>query len=501
MTAFRFALSLALALSSASCVRAADFKLGGDPDLSCFATLSGLILPGDADRLHAFLDQTYSANREGRVAGVSIPAMWSDFQTGARLCLNSPGGSLTEAVRMADVLLGARDDEDESLTGIGTAVPPEATCESACAILFLAGGQLISSHLGRRADRVLHVEGLLGFHAPALTVQDQTYDKSNVEAAFGIALESIAAVGTRMSFLRMRQSLLQLIIDTPPDEMSYVQTIGQAAEWNIDLAGLPALPNPSAHNLIQACFNLRRAIRPDGASIVDGTTLSNVESKGTLALQAYRYPGFPSGGFELHEVTAGRMALLDRTDGSIGFQTEPHPDVDFVSCKGLMEGTAPKGEGKPSNTVSDSIPIPNWYMLPPNLPFARVIQLANGAPSLPMDTILEETVTVPRDTTCYVFNASGRRTDAEPCTLTIRDTLPASLAYSRVWSINWPSGAQTTLAAGAGWNTEDGQIIGPVAINGQRGDWTGPPEGSGLSWELVQCLRNPVSGNTFCYER
>ena len=494
-------MALTLALFSTSAAWAADFAVGGDPDLNCFATVSGPIRTGDADRLHSFLQQTYSANREGTVAGVQIPAIWSDFQMGARLCLNSPGGSLAEAVRMADVLLGARDSEDENLTGIGTAVPDGAVCESACAILFLAGGQWISSHLGRRADRVLHVEGRLGFHAPALTVQDQAYDKSNVEAAFGIALDSIAAVGARMSFLRMRQSLLQVMIDTPPDAMTYVQTIGQAAEWNIDLAGLPALQRPSAHNLMQACFNLRRAVRPDGASIVDGTTLSRVESKETLTLQAYRHPGFPKGGFELTEVTTGRMAMLDRTGNSISFQTESHPDVDFVTCQGRLDGTTPKGEGKPSNTAADSIPIPNWYMLPPNLPLARLTQLADGAEILPMDTVLEQTVAGPRDTTCYVFNANGRRTDAAPCTLTIRDTLPASLAYSRVWSFTWPSGARTTLEAGAGWNTEDGEITGPMAINGKRGDQVGPPEGSTLSWNTAHCLRNPVSGNTFCYPR
>lgn len=493
--------ALVLTLFCTVPARAADIVVGGDQSLKCFATLSGPILPGDADKLHAFLAETYSANRGGEVAGIAIPDIYTDFQLGARICLDSPGGSLAEAVRMADVLLGGRDGDEENLTGIGTAVSAGARCESACAVFFLAGGQWISSHLGRRADRVLHVAGKLGFHAPAIAVPDQNYSKNSVEKAFDTALASIAAVGERMSFLRMRHSLLQLMLDTPPSQMSYVETIGQAAEWNIQLEGVPPLRDLSAHNLVQACFNLRRAVRPDAASVVDGSTLSRVVGKHALPLEAYKHPGFPEGSFEMTEVTAGRMASLNREGDWLLFETEGHPDVDFVSCEGSLSGDVPAGDGSTSSSAGQGIAIPNWYSLPPNITFDALQAIAARDQRFDATSILEQRTSAPRDVTCRVFNGSGREIDNEPCRMEIRDTLPASLAYKRVWTFTWPSGSQTVLEAGAGWNVEDGEVNGPMAINGRRGDAVGPPEGSGIGWDDVNCIRNPGSGNTFCFDR
>ena len=95
---------------------AAEFSRANGGDLRCSLSLSGPIEPGDADDLKTFLAQN----------GIQE---W-DLYRKDRICLDSPGGSFSEGVKLAKLF---------NLRGIGTGVEAGKRCESACALAFMGG--------------------------------------------------------------------------------------------------------------------------------------------------------------------------------------------------------------------------------------------------------------------------------------------------------------------------------------------------------------------------
>ena len=111
--------------------------LGPDPNNSamaippathaCTHRLDGYIENGDAERVISQLK-------------VDLPDDGSrlDYTNDqAVLCLNSPGGSLTDAARIANAIV------NELRYGLGTKIESGDSCLSACAIIFMAGAYWI----------------------------------------------------------------------------------------------------------------------------------------------------------------------------------------------------------------------------------------------------------------------------------------------------------------------------------------------------------------------
>ena len=101
---------LALSVSIAAAAEIKSFDLKDD---SVEISISGNIAPGDADLLKARIK---AANDAGKLV--------------TSLRLNSDGGNLLEAVRVADWVKSAK---------LSTKVGQSATCASACFIIFAAG--------------------------------------------------------------------------------------------------------------------------------------------------------------------------------------------------------------------------------------------------------------------------------------------------------------------------------------------------------------------------
>ncbi|SHJ03942.1 hypothetical protein SAMN05444000_104232 [Shimia gijangensis] len=114
---FQFSLSLLASVAvlgvalNSKVVLAAELEMTEVPEMYCFGTLRGVLERGDADRIKPVLEDRRVAN-------------------GKRLCLDSPGGSLVEGVRLAELLIETRR---------GTAIDKGAQCESACALAFMGG--------------------------------------------------------------------------------------------------------------------------------------------------------------------------------------------------------------------------------------------------------------------------------------------------------------------------------------------------------------------------
>ena len=144
-----------------------------------------------------------------------------------RVCLNSPGGSFLEGIKIARIVV--------KLT-LGTAIHRSERCESACSIVFMAGRVEFADSPGTTPDRILHPLGKLGFHAPSLLVSEGSYQKEQVESAYKIALIGISELLSVSELMSFSNLLLEKMIRTPPDTMLYLDTVAQAGLWNVMIA-------------------------------------------------------------------------------------------------------------------------------------------------------------------------------------------------------------------------------------------------------------------------
>lgn len=96
---------------------AVDIRDAG-PRIACTHRITGQFAPGEGERMTREIDRSIENWRDQTQHGVSV------------VCLDSPGGGLPEALKRA-ALFRER--------GIGTRLESGARCESACALLFMAG--------------------------------------------------------------------------------------------------------------------------------------------------------------------------------------------------------------------------------------------------------------------------------------------------------------------------------------------------------------------------
>lgn len=200
-------------------------------EMGCGIAVRGFIADGDASDLTA------------AVADLEV----YELSSKPRLCLDSPGGSFVEAVRIVEAM---RDFP----VLLSTAVAEDARCESACSIIFMAGlegGRLESP----RPMRIMHPRSRLGFHSPNLELSSGEYSHEDVERSFFIAMEAISRLlSTRATTASFSDSLIIEMLATAPSEMFYIETVHQAARWLISVAPVD-LPNYTALAPFNACRN------------------------------------------------------------------------------------------------------------------------------------------------------------------------------------------------------------------------------------------------------
>ena len=190
---------------------AAEIESVENHPMGCEYKLSGLINNGDAEKIDKVLSNKNTLER-------------GDW----KICLDSPGGSFAEGVKLAKTF------EENS---IGTVVAQNNVCESACAIAFLGGSYFAIEGEYRRVSRTMHATAKLGFHAPALLIPDGKYSKNEVNDAYNIALKAVLALSDmRSDGYEVRESLFKAILATPFENMHYVDTVGKALRYKIDVS-------------------------------------------------------------------------------------------------------------------------------------------------------------------------------------------------------------------------------------------------------------------------
>ena len=197
----------------------------------CDWKFSGIIEKGDVEKL------------------MRVPT--GSYRTG--LCLDSPGGSLSEGLKMFDLIWDAN---------FTTAVLPGDQCESACSIAFLGGSTLEGTDVTRQMDRVLWAGSKIGFHGPSLNLQSgRSYQDKDLNLAFSTALTAAARLyevnrtqdrGDRA----MTDHLMHQWLNTEFSSMYYIETVGDAILSDISVGGVDFGLKPTKALAQNACDNM-----------------------------------------------------------------------------------------------------------------------------------------------------------------------------------------------------------------------------------------------------
>ncbi|ASP21601.1 hypothetical protein ANTHELSMS3_02948 [Antarctobacter heliothermus] len=448
-------LAAALAFTSPQAAQAADIRLADDPEYGCLVTLDGVIAPGDTDAMLAVMKRASTESRYADTIWYSDEdgdqGPYIDLKTPLNLCLDSPGGALQEAVALTQAVHGR----------LGTMIRPGARCESACALVFMAGSYDTGSDIGTVTSRHLHVDGRLGFHAPSLTVPDGNYSAETVAKAYQVSVEATALIFRNLVAFRFPPSLAAKMHQTPPQDMFHISTVQEAARWGISVIGIDPPSQVSDPVIKTACANLYRATMDLQTSNPDVWHLSgDPNNRVNRDTDTFSYQGF---GMEAVGTCQGRF--INRSD-EYNIARNFWGPARAVQASVWGEGSFPDAEPPLFFSLMQ-----NYMAYPPEIPLIALPR--NG-----------QTFTIDRPGTCFVYNRDDALTDQEPCTQS-----RSVLADGTLQAVHhWPSGARTVV-----------ETAGLVdRINGAAtGSWYWPdPRPKGAE---DRCPRSESSGNTFCF--
>lgn len=204
-------IAVPLLLGSVSAATSATIKSElGDYEGTIY--ISGAIEPGDLRRILQAL-----GDREG---GKGAPIY---------LSLNSRGGYLPEALKIADLSLEKN---------LSTRLDANAECLGPCAIIFMTGTSL--STIGPQLGRHMHPTAILGFQAPSLASSGA--DGESGEKAYAAAVHDIEKFLKVASFRSyawlnplIKMALAQEMMAREGREYYFIDTVRKAAEFEIEL--------------------------------------------------------------------------------------------------------------------------------------------------------------------------------------------------------------------------------------------------------------------------
>lgn len=256
--------------------------------------LSGQIRPGDADRLELFLREQ-----------ADLPCL-SDGHCpfSGVLALNSPGGSLDEALRLAEVVRRYQ---------LITYIADGAVCASACAFVFLAGYTDYEDFYHLR--RFAHPGARLGLHRPSVDLGEAAYSGETVARIIEVIDDVKAKAVRQFVTARMPLRLLEQMYATPPDEMYFLSPaeLTQVAH----VLGGEALGNadPSRDGVLAFCATAHDSLdgrhHPDLQTTLDlrADSFVSFDRNGNFACMGARQP---SGRWVYDICLPGRSCALVR---------------------------------------------------------------------------------------------------------------------------------------------------------------------------------------------
>lgn len=219
--------------------RAAEVKIVGSRE--CAVRLTGPISSGDRDKVEAGLQEA-SRQQDGAGSGGYI--------RNTVVCLSSPGGSYDEGLKLAQYFIEQ---------AVQTYVEDGGSCYSACAVAFMGGTE---NHYESvyMPSRNLHINGVLGFHAPFLRLPSGEYSEQTVQnsyAAAFTALGKLAGMGKRRNSTDpiIDPTLIALLAEQGPEQAFLIDTVGKAARFGIALVGAATPQKYTASHFCNVCLN------------------------------------------------------------------------------------------------------------------------------------------------------------------------------------------------------------------------------------------------------
>lgn len=311
----------------------------------CAIELSGPIESGDHERFHTL----------AMALGLLEPSNSGEpsNSVGDALCLNSPGGSYLEGRFISQEL---RD------YGIPTRVEAGSECYSSCAFIFMSGRLLGAESDG--TSRHLHIKGRLGFHAPYIVPDEsKTYSASDVSKQVTLTSQIIAdfiSFGSDTSPYSGRPffpiSLVARLLSAGPSQLAFVESVEDAARWQIDLYGMTEAAHLTENQMRQACSNfLSWELDRPSEQINTQWPFSLKYENGKLWNEPVVWAVINTGDMDSREcrVQATKQAIKG-----------------FTICSkdegnGISRGACTEGWGSW---------VPWYYSLPPNLPLSAIEQ-------------------------------------------------------------------------------------------------------------------------------
>lgn len=210
-----------------------NFAVRGDPadaHAECDLILEGEIEFGDSFDFAELFDY----NELG-----AFSFNFRDTLNNKVMCLNSSGGDMDEALRIAEFVTKIG-------VGLETRVIDGDTCTGACAILFLSGARTQNGeNYSRLKMRAIVPTAKLGVHASDfIRLRDDNWIKPTDEEAYSSAIGESARI---FSFSQHRDTagdafmnpyLVRRMLETPPNEPYYIDTVGDALLADLAVIGI-----------------------------------------------------------------------------------------------------------------------------------------------------------------------------------------------------------------------------------------------------------------------
>lgn len=434
---------------------AATVTEGAEP---CDFVLDGPIEAGDFDKLAAFKTDPDFWRKDG-------------FYWEPTICLNSPGGSLTEGGKIAKFVY------DE---GLQTRVGDGAICHSVCAIIFMMGNKN-SGPTTVEETRTLHIGGDLAFHSPSISIEgSQRYGAAELKLAYELGLESILNIIELANAPRylesgsmMHPGLIKMLLETPATELFHITTIEQALSWDIGLEGVPEHLPPVATQRQMVCENgLMRGFRRP-SEIFDRTD-NNFMTQGVFRLMplttSAQYRLLPT--YDPDELQQGLVYGFRYWD--LPVECRVRIDTGAVAICG---NDAYHNLGVGDCEDDFFVPLPDYARYHPLTEFRALKRSGIAADVL-------------REARCTLRDGAGKMLRSDSCMQAIDIFQRGDRKFAR-HSLHWPGGALSTIEISTrpGFGVDEAPDI--YLVDGA----TAEPQGADGT-----CLRITGSGSLLCVE-
>ncbi|MBW4984105.1 hypothetical protein KZZ07_16300 [Mameliella sp. CS4] len=303
-------------------------------EMGCTARLSGPIEAGDLERISPFLESSLTGGfddpdfRPDVIFRQFSPAL--DYAPDAifthRLCLNSAGGSLVEALRIVAYIQDQSSDRGGGPAGIQTAIARDDRCTGACALVFLAGRFVRFSGnpaYEGRSNFILHPKGRLNLHAPAIDLTEDSYTTEVARRIWDVGMQSNARIAAMIARggIFMSDGLFAEMLAHPVNDPLLLDTVEQAVRWGVDVE--PNVLNHGRYPFTQEQFfdaicRNSRGHAPSHVDLRPGSGGMKLTRDGEVMRSTGAYVDARSGRPYECEIDAGQWEE---------FQTWLHPDA------------------------------------------------------------------------------------------------------------------------------------------------------------------------------